>query len=470
MTIWLDFETYNTLDIKKAGTYHYAETCEAMLLAYAFDDGPVYVWDVTAEPMPKGLRKRLEGDEILIAQNSMFDRNVLKYALGIDTDIKRWRCNMVKALSLSLPGGLEALGHAIGLNEDVKKIKAGKKLIQKFCKPAPKNHKIDRYTKENSPEEWAEFIEYARMDVEAMRHIWNLLPDWNYSGEELELYHLDQEINDRGFAVDKELALAAIRAVNRCQELLAEEIDELTGGEVTKATQRDKLLNHIATEYGLEMEGLTKADVATALDNTDVCDPVKKLLHIRQKASKTSSAKYEALMNAVCEDGRLKGTLQFDGASRTRRWSGRIFQPQNIARGSMKPKELELGIAAMKADCEDTAGYNVMELASSAVRGAIVAAPGKKLVVSDLSNIEGRVLAWLANDTYNIIYTAMTYGMMPLQELPAMAGLFFYPELWVLPRRTNSCGAVNRLMRTKHCASAMSTMSYRMRRLHSSQI
>jgi len=309
---------------------------------------------------------------------------------------------MVKAMSVSLPGSLEQLGHALGLNEDVKKIAEGKKLIQRFCKPAPKNHNADRYSEETHPAEWSKFIEYARTDVEAMRHIFKLLPDWNYSGSELGLWRLDQTINARGFQVDTELAEAAIRAVDRCQAGLAAEIDELTGGKVTKATQRDKLLQHLITEYGLEMEGMTKADVETALNSVDVCDPAKKLLVIRQKASKSSSAKYEALIRATNSDGRLRGALQFDGASRTRRWSGRIFQPQNLPRPSLNNNVIELGIRAMKMNCEDIMTDNVMELASSGIRGSIIPAPNKKLVISDLSNIEGRVLAWLANEPWKI--------------------------------------------------------------------
>jgi DNA polymerase len=403
--IYLDFETYNTLDIRKAGTYRYAETCSVLLMAYAIDDEPVSVWDATKKGTEhaKLCTRIMKTEEPIMAHNAMFDRNVLKYALGIDTDIKRWRCSMVKALSLSLPGSLEHLGQAIGLDSDMSKLKDGKKLIQRFCKPAPKNHKADRYTKETHPEEWARFIEYARMDVEAMRHIWKLLPDWNYSGTELDLYHLDQVINDRGFAVDKELAEAAIRATTRCQGRLAEEIDQLTGGKVTKATQRDKLLAHIAEEYDVKLDGLTKADVEAALDSDDIMDPVKRLLVIRQKASKTSAAKYEALINAMAADGRLKGGLQFDGASRTRRWSGRLFQPHNLPRPLRELKKLiDMGIEAMKADCEDLIFDNVMGLAASTLRGVIVAPEGKKLPVSDLSNIEGRVNAWLSNETWKL--------------------------------------------------------------------
>lgn len=402
--IYIDFETYSELDIRKVGTYKYAESCSVLLMAYAIGNDPVQVWDATDESRYPDLLDHIRDFPTteFIAHNAQFDRNVLKYALGVDTRLDQWQCSMVKAMAHSLPGGLEQLGHAIGLDADMKKIKDGKKLIQRFCKPAPKNHKAKRYDRHTHPEEWARFIEYARMDVEAMRHIWKLLPNWNYSGSELDLWRLDQKINARGFKVDIELAEAAIRATTRCQELLASEIDELTCGKVQRATQRDRLLEHIANEYGVKMDGLTKADVEAALNNPDILDPVKRLLVIRQKASKTSAAKYQKLIDVVSEDGRLKGGLQFDGASRTRRWSGRMFQPQNLPRPTMNNEQIDIGIEAMKNGCEDLLFDNVMALASSAIRGAIVSGKGKKLVISDLSNIEGRMNAWLSGEDWKI--------------------------------------------------------------------
>lgn len=401
--IWLDSETFSAFDLTRVGTYKYAANCEVMLLPYALDDKPVLVPDLTEEEVPEELIERLRhSDDLIVAHNAMFDRNVIEHVLGIDTDIRRWRCSMVKAMSLGLPGSLGHLGAALGLKEDYKKIMDGKKLINRFCSPAPKNHKVYRYDKTTHPDEWTRFVDYARQDVESMRHIWYLLPEWNYSGQELDLYHLDQEINDRGFLIDMDLVHAAIRAASRCQDKLASEIDHLTRGAVTKATQRDKLLEHIAVEYGLMLAGMTKADVEEALNSTDVTEPVKKLLLIRQKASKSSTAKYEALLRAVSADNRLRGTLQYDGASRTRRWSGRTFQPQNLTRPTMKADAIEQGIEMMKADCEDLIFDNVMELASNAVRGVIVAPEGHKLVVSDLSNIEGRMNAWLSGEEWKL--------------------------------------------------------------------
>ena len=401
--IYLDFETYNALDIRVVGTYKYVETCEILLMAYAFDDGPVQLWGATeGNPFPHKLFNRLLAGEHITAHNANFDRLVLEYAQCMPTDIKRWRCTMAKAYSLSLPGALGNLGAALGLSDDVRKIADGRKLIQRFCTPAPKNHKADRYDRHSHPEEWERFKEYAKQDVEAMRHIDNLLPNWNYSGNELDLWHLDQEINDRGFKVDVELAEAAIKAADKAQEQLANEIDTLTGGVVTKATQVAKLLQHLMDEYDLAMDGLTKADVEAALNSDDILDPVKKILVIRQKASKTSVSKYEKVLKTVSVDGRLKGTLQFDGAGRTRRWGGRLFQPQNIARPKVDNDAVEEAIGVFKTGCADLIYDNVMAMASNCLRGVIIAGPGKKLVVSDLSAIEGRVIAWLAGEKWKL--------------------------------------------------------------------
>lgn len=401
--IYIDFETYNTHDIRLVGTYKYVETCQILLMAYAFDDEPVQLWDATTdEPFPVNLTDRLYGDEPITAHNANFDRLVLEYAHCLPTAISRWRCTMAKAYSLSLPGALGNLGAALGLPEAMLKMTDGKKLIQRFCTPAPSNHKADRYDRHSHPEAWDIFKEYAMQDVDAMRHIDSLLPEWNYSGSELALWHLDQKINDRGFRVDVELAEAAIKAADKAQEQLAAEIDMLTGGKVTRATQRDKLLQHLMDEYDFAMDGLTKADVEAALNSDSVLDPVKRILVVRQKASKTSVSKYEKVLKTVSTDGRLKGTLQFDGAGRTRRWGGRMFQPQNIARPKVSNDEVNAAIAAFKGNYADMIYDNVMAMASNCLRGLIVAGPGKKLVVSDLSAIEGRVIAWLAGEKWKL--------------------------------------------------------------------
>jgi DNA polymerase len=284
---------------------------------------------------------------------------------------------------------------------DKAKDKAGKRLIHLFTKPLGKNRILDRATSATHPDEWAEFVEYARLDVEAMRSVYTALPTWNLTPSERSLWLLDQRINDRGVAVDRELAAAALHAAQRAGKALAAEISSLTGGAVLNTTQRDKTLDHLRS-IGLVAEDLKKGTVNTLLKGTDISPEVRAMLEIRLQAAATSPAKYRTLLQATSSDGRLRGTLQFCGATRTGRWGGRLFQPQNLPRPTLKQSEIDLGIAAMKADAEDILFGNVMELCTSAVRGCLVAPEGKKLVIADLSNIEGRMLAFLAGEDWKL--------------------------------------------------------------------
>lgn len=420
MTTWLDTETFGETPIKD-GTYKYAANCEVDIFAYAIDDGPVTVLDMTAKPAENRSIVSdllLDSDDIIVAHNSMFDRNALRLGnLKIDVPIHRWRCSMVRALAHGLPGSLDTLGEILGIEQDKKKHKAGKDLMRLFCKPLPKNSKLRRATHHTHPDEWARYLAYAGNDIEAMRAINAKLPSWNYTtGElpedrsqwkachrELNLWHLDQMINDRGFMVDTDLARAALRAVDREQARLSAKARERTDGYVSAATQRDRMLEHILMEFGVDLPDLRGSTVERLLDNSDIDEGLKELLRIRLQASTTSTAKYKALLKAVNDDDRLRGTLQFDGAARTRRDAGRTFQPQNLpSRGLLPHEETEFGIEAMKADAEDLLVPDVMKLASSAIRGCIIAPPGKKLVVADLSNIEGRGLAWLAGEEWKL--------------------------------------------------------------------
>lgn len=420
MTIWIDTETYSETPIKN-GTYAYCANCEVDIFAYAADDGPVAVLDMAAKPKENRSIVSdllLDSDDIVVAHNAMFDRNALRLGnLRIDVPIARWRCSMVRALAHGLPGSLDALGEILGIEQDKRKHKIGKDLMQLFCKPRPKNSKIRRFTRLTHPEQWAQYLAYAGNDIEAMRAINAKLPAWNYTiGElpddpaewkachrELALWHLDQKINDRGFMVDTDLARAALRAVDREQARLAVEVRAQTDDYVSAATQRDRMLEHILMEYGIDLPNLQSSTIERRLADPDLDEGLKELLRIRLQASTTSTAKYKTLLKAVNDDGRLRGTLQFDGAARTRRDAGRTFQPQNLpSRGLLPHAETEFGIEAMKADAEDMLVPDVMKLASSAIRGCIIAPPGKKLVIADLSNIEGRGLAWLAGEQWKL--------------------------------------------------------------------
>lgn len=434
-TLWFDCETYSECDLKVHGTPRYAAhpSTEITVAQWAVDDGEPVVWDCTKQPHsilfsgtdPQELRRALDDPSVIvIAHNSMFDRSLLRECWGIDVPIERWRDTMVQALAHGLPGSLDKLSGILGLNIDEAKDKRGRQLIQLFCKPQPRTGK--RNDRTTHPAEWAEFLEYSRMDIVSMRAVHRRLPKWNLrdGGSELALWHLDQRINDRGFAVDLELASAAISAVGVESSRLKQETVALTDGAVSSPSKRDELLVHILMEYGVSLPDMRADTLRRRLEDPELPEAVKLLLSIRLEATKTSTAKYKALVNATSEDGRLRNTLQFAGAQRTARWAGRVFQPQNLTRPDEKhiakslgleklskdddeksqqvQTYIGLGVDALKAGCAADVFDDVMMLSANLVRSAIVAPPGKKLVIADLANIEGRGLAYLAGENWKI--------------------------------------------------------------------
>ena len=410
--LWADTETYCTVPIKH-GVHRYAEEVEVTLFSWAIDDGPVSVWDVTDGPMPTDLTKALEYATEIWAHNSGFDRTVLRHYWARtgaisqtdphqpDSSLHRWRDTMVQAYAHSLPGALGDLCTVLGMPADKAKDKEGKALVRLFCMP---NLKGERNTRETHPEQWAKFIAYAGQDIVAMREAHKRMPKWNYpnNASEVALWHLDQRINDKGLCIDMDLARAAVRAVEKAQKKLARRTVDLTDGQVQTATQRDAMLTHILEAYGVDLPDLQASTLERRINDASLPLPLRELLAVRLQASTTSTAKYNTLIRSTSSDGRLRGTLQFCGAGRTGRWAGRLFQPQNLPRPVLDQDDIEQGIDALKADAADLVYANVMELTSSALRGAIVVPHGKKLVVADLSNIEGRDQAWLAGETWKI--------------------------------------------------------------------
>jgi DNA polymerase len=401
-TLYLDLETYSPVPITH-GTHRYAEEAEVLLAAWAWDDKPVQVIDCTGvwPEFAPSLQAAIDKADTVVIHNSHFDRTVLRH-VGVNVPVEKIRDTMVQALAHSLPGSLGTLCDVLGVPTDKAKDKAGKKLIHLFTKPRPKNMKLRRADSVSHPTEWNEFIEYARLDVDAMRDVYGRLPNWNNSRSERNLWRIDQGVNDRGIAIDLELAHAALRAFRRTSGTLAARAADLTGGHVTKLTQGARFLQYLRDYHNFTPNNLTKGTVAELLRSDGLTPFVRELLEIRQQAAATSPAKYKVLLDATSSDGRLRGTLQFCGASRTGRDAGRIFQPQNLPRPTMDADVIEGGIAAMKLDCEDLLFDNVTDLCSSAVRGCLVAPAGRKLVIADLSNIEGRVLAWLAGEDWKV--------------------------------------------------------------------
>ena len=441
--LYLDLETFCETPITH-GTHKYAESAEVLLVAVARNDSPVEVWDTQDLPNWRSdLQFLIDIAGEVVIQNSVFDRTVLRHQ-GVTIPVEKITDTMVLALQHSLPGSLGALCDVLGVPQDKAKDKAGKKLIQLFTKPLARNRKLRRATRDTHPEEWSAFIEYARLDVDAMRHVLGLLPRWNDTAGERALWLLDQAVNDRGVAIDLELARSALRAFERTSRSLAARAGRLTDGAVSSLTQRNKFLEHLREEHDFVLADATKGSVAAALDDAE--GVVQELLEIRQQAAATSPAKYKVLLNATSSDGRLRGTIQYCGASRTMRDAGRLFQPQNLPRPAMPAKRIEVGIEAMKADCEDLLFDNVSELCASAIRGCLIPAPGCKFVVSDLSNIEGRVAAWLAGEEWKIqAFRDFDRGIGPDLYIASYARTFSVPIEQVIDNKKNGDGSMRQI-------------------------
>lgn len=363
-TLWFDDETFSCCDLKAHGTHRYSEdpSTEVTIAQWAVDDGDPVVEDLTGRKRPSEQLLDLMNTPsvVVVAHNSVFDRTTIRHCWDLEIPIERWQDTMVKALAHGLPGGLDKIGTVLGHNTDEAKDKRGRELIMLFCKPHKTANKhgralIDiggglyRATRDTHPEEWFEFLSYARQDIVAMRAVHRDLPEWNYRAghPELALWHLDQRVNDRGFAVDLQLAEAAISAVAVESRRLKDEIVEATDGLVTSASKRDQLLTFILAEHGVNLPDMKADTLRRRMEDPELPEPVKLLLSIRLEATKTSTAKYKALVNATSADGRLRNTSQFMGASRTGRWAHRLFQPGNLPRGTLSEEELEVGIDSL---------------------------------------------------------------------------------------------------------------------------
>lgn len=397
----LDYETYSPLDIYSVGLARYAQQAEVMLCSYKVDHGPTQMWDATVDPqMPEELNYALRGDGQLLAFNYGFERTITEVCFGIKTEPDRWEDTMVLALTAGYPGKLSKLCAAYGLTEDEAKLSDGGKLINLFCKPAPKNHKIRRYTRHEKPEEWERFKEYCARDVDVTRLLWDELPHWTYNHER-PVWALDQVINQRGLAFDADLARAAILLCNTETVRCDAEMTEVTGGSVKSVASTAALRAWASEQLGTEVKSLAKDKVDMYL-NRALPPALRRALELRQYAGRSSVAKYEAGLRMQLE-GRIYNSLQFYGAGRSGRWAGRGLQPHNMFRPDPEiKKHMETAVRAIKGGHAKFLYDRPLEVAASCARAMVSAAPRKKLIVADSANIEGRMLAALAGEEWKL--------------------------------------------------------------------
>ena len=445
----IDIETYSSAPLPKCGVYRYCDApdFEILLFSYAFDDAPVKTIDLAGgESLPKEVISALGDPNIIkVAYNAQFERVCLSRYLGHWLDPHQWRCTMVMAAYLTLPGRLADAAVALGTTE--KKMEEGKDLIRYFsvpCKPTKTNGGRTRNLPADAPEKWAVYRQYNAQDVETERAIRKALEKFPLPEQEWELYALDQQINDRGVRVDKKLVKNAIAVDAVFAQAAYQRAKELTGLENPGSVNQ---LKAWLADQDMPMESLARKIVQEKAAQTDGI--VAELLNLRLELSKTSVKKYEAMARCVCRDGRVHGLLQFYGANRTGRWAGRLVQAQNLPQNHLP--DLDLAREIVKTGDEellDTLFASVPGTLSELIRTAFIPRDGCRFLVADFSAIEARVLAWLANEEWVLeefrgkgkIYEATASRMFHIPQERIVKGNPNYKYRQKGKQATLSCG------------------------------
>lgn len=401
----IDIETYSSNDISGCGVYKYAEAEDfaILLFAYSCDYGPVEIIDLASgEKLPDHIYKALSDPKILkTAFNATFERICLSKYFGLYLTSDQWECTMVRSAMLGLPLSLAAVGKVLNLEDQ--KMDEGKALIRYFsvpCKPTKTNGIRIRNLPEHAPDKWDVFKKYCKRDVEVENAIRQKTAAFRILPAEKELYDIDQRINDRGVMLDMQMVNNAIRMSLIYSGRLTAEAAELTG--LDNPNSVAQLKGWLEQETGNEVKSLNKKDIPDIIKSADA-EHVQRLLSIRQELGKTSVKKYEAMSKAVCEDDRVRGLLQFYGASRTGRWAGRLVQVQNLPQNHIEDLDFARSLVFRgDLDMLELCYGNVPDTLSQLIRTAFIAKPGHTFIVSDFSAIEARVIAWLAGEAWRL--------------------------------------------------------------------
>ena len=404
-TLAIDIETYSSVDLGKSGVYAYteAEDFEILLFAYCFDDEEIQIVDLASgEKLPDEVVDALTDSKIIkTAFNAQFERTCLAKHLKTPMPPDQWRCSMAHALTLGLPTSLAGVAKCLKLTNQ--KMKEGKALIRYFslpCRPTKANGKRTRNLPCHDKEKWETFKTYCIKDVEVERQIRKRLEHYPMTEKEQRLWVLDQQMNDHGVLVDKNLVNRAISCDRVYQKKLLDEAIHLTGLENPNSPAQLKAW--LEDKHGIKVDSLSKAKVEELLEETDHRE-VRRLLELRQDMSKTSVKKYEAMDRAICSDERIRGLLQYYGANRTGRWAGRLVQVHNLPRNDMA--DLDLARKLLLAGDYETIELlfdSVPDVLSQLIRTAFIPSTNSRFIVADFSAIEARVIAWLAGESWRM--------------------------------------------------------------------
>ncbi|MEG3038452.1 MAG: DNA polymerase [Clostridia bacterium] len=394
----IDIETYCDKDLAKCSVYSYIEdkSFEILLFAFAFDDEEVQIIDLkNGEKIPNYIIEAIYDKTIIkSAFNANFERLCLSKHFNREIDKSFFRCTMINALYLGLPGSLEKLGEVLNLQH--KKISEGKNLIKLFC-----TNKGKKELPKDNINKWEDFKNYCKRDVEVEREIRNIFKNYPLPKNEINIWQIDQTINDRGILIDENLIDKCLETNLKNNNILLEKMKNKI--EIKNPKSVVELKKYLQENFNFKVDSLNDKATKEILES-DIDENIKEILKLRREICKTSLKKFDAMKNCVCQDGRIRGLFQFYGASRTGRWAGRLVQVHNLPQNKME--NLDLFRTHIKnCNCknlhtiESTFG-KISEALPQLIRTAFIPKDGYKFIIADFSAIEARIIAWISGETW----------------------------------------------------------------------